>query len=240
MANAHLRRIDGRSSELVAAYYPLVQRIARRMAARLPSGIDVDELVSPGVIGLIEAVERYDPSRGIAFEPYAKHRIQGAILDALRAMDWVPRAVRQRGTQLEETRRTLTRQLGRPPTAREIADRLGVEVGVVHALIEDAAAQAPVSLDAPSEPGESLPVERVAGGEDPESTFARDEQRHAATMATAGLPERERLAIEMFYFEDRSLKEIAAVLGVTDSRVSQLCAQGIKRLRLVLDPPPEA
>nr|MBA2319549.1 sigma-70 family RNA polymerase sigma factor [Deltaproteobacteria bacterium] len=166
MSVGHLRRIDARRGELITAYYPLVQRIARRMAARLPSGIDTDELVSAGVIGLVEAVERFDPARGIAFEPYAKHRIQGAILDALRALDWVPRTVRQRANTLEEARRSLTRELGRAPVPREVARYLEIPVEDVHRLLEDASAQQPLSLDAPEGPGEPIPLDRVAGGED--------------------------------------------------------------------------
>jgi RNA polymerase sigma factor for flagellar operon FliA len=237
MATTRLRQLDDRASDLVVAYYPLVQRIARRTWSRLPRGVDQDELVSAGVIGLIEAVERYDPARGIAFDLYAKHRIQGAILDALRATDWVPRAVRIRASGLENARKSLTSELGRAPNVAELADKLETPVEAVHALLVDADAQQPVSLDAPSEPDGPAPVDRLANGDDPEREYVAAEQRRSTAVATSQLPERERIAIERFYFQERSLKEIGAELGVSESRVSQLCSQAIKRLRSMLDTP---
>jgi RNA polymerase sigma factor for flagellar operon FliA len=234
--DGHPRRLDPKSGDLIVACYPLVQRIARRIRSRLPQGIALDELVSTGVIGLIEAVERYDPARGIPFEAFAKHRIQGAILDSLRASDWISRSARQRVAQVEDARRALAIDLRRPPTAAEVAAQLGTTVAFVLAAADDAGAQGPVSFETPSAEGEVAPIDVAAGGVDPEEDFADHEQRARTAAAREALPERERTAIEMFYFQDRSLKEIGAVLGVSESRVSQLCAQGIRRMRTALQP----
>jgi RNA polymerase sigma factor for flagellar operon FliA len=238
MSSAHLRQLDANGADLVVAYYPMVQRIARRTRARLPAGVDVDELVSVGVVGLIEAVERYDPARGIPFEAYAKHRVQGAILDSLRASDWVPRAVRLRGRALESARRALTDALGRSPTVDELAAKLETTPEIVLSLMKDAAAQQPVALEGNGESDSSAPIDRLsAEGEDPERVYARKQLHRSTAAATAMLPEREKTAIELFYFQERSLKEIGLILGVSESRVSQLCSQGIRRLRELLDPP---
>lgn len=221
-------------------YYPLVQRLARRSAARLPPGVEVDDLVSAGVIGLIEALERFDASRGVPFEVIARYRIQGAIIDALRASDWVPRAVRRRGKVLDHARNTLQARHGRPPTLEELAEQMETTTEVVHGMVTDASAKAPVSLETPAVVDGEAPGDVVTDGDNPERRVALEQLRRSTTAATAALPPREKLAIDMFYFQDRSLKEIAAVLSVSESRVSQLCAQGVRRLRLLLDPePPE-
>lgn len=234
------RPLDAKTAELVVAYYPLVQRIARRAAARLPPGVEVDDLVSAGVIGLIEALGRYDPSRGVPFEVAARYRVQGAILDALRATDWVPRVVRTRGKAVERARSALTSRLGRPPTAAELAARLETSVETVHGYLADAAAQQPLSFDSHAAGDGVAPIDRVAGPDDPERSTELAQQRRSTAAATQALPERERRAIEMFYFEGQPLKVIAAELGITPSRVTQLCQQGIGRLQRLLDPPAEA
>lgn len=239
MCVTHLRPLDPKTAELVVAYYPLVQRIARRLTARLPPGIEVDDLVSAGVIGLIEALARFDPARGVPFEVSARYRIQGAMLDALRATDWVPRAVRLRGKVLEHARRTLIARLGRAPSPVELAEHLETTVEVVHALLVDADARQPISFETAGSADGDAPCDRATDGEDPERRCVAEQLRRSTFEATSALPPRERLAIDLFYFQDRPLKEIAAILQVTDSRVSQLCRQGIDRLRGLLDPPPD-
>ncbi len=229
-----LRRLDEKGGDLIVACYPLVQRIARRVHARLPQAIALDELVSTGVIGLIEAVERYDPARGIAFEAFAKHRIHGAILDSLRATDWVPRTARRQAAVVEEARRNLTQHLKRPPTQTELALRLETTVERIHTVVSDAAAKAPLSFETPAADGEAAPIDSASGVDDPEQALADSEQRDQTLRMREALPERERIAIELFYFNDKSLREIGVVLGVSESRVSQLCSQGIRRMRTAL------
>jgi RNA polymerase sigma factor for flagellar operon FliA len=217
---------------LVAEHYPLARAIARRTHARLPKGIDLDDLVSTAVMGLIEAVDRFDPSRGVSFKAYAKHRIQGAILDSLRATDWVPRAVRRRATSLENTRTLLADKLGRAPTMAEIATDLGTDLDGAHQLAANADTRPLLSLDAPiDEDGQLSLSDLVVDAGDPESAIRDRELRKVAIAAIGRLPEREKVAIVLFYFHELSLKEVGTVLGVSESRACQLNAQGIGRLR---------
>lgn len=218
--------------DLVAEHYPLARAIARRTHARLPKGVDLDDLVSTAVMGLIEAVDRFDPSRGVSFKAYAKHRIQGAILDSLRATDWVPRAVRRRAAALENTRTLLADKLGRAPTIAEVAQDLGTDVDGAHALVANADTRPLLSLDAPlDEEGQLSLSDLVEDEGDPESSTRDRELRRVAMQAIDRLPEREKVAIVLFYFHELSLKEVGTVLGVSESRACQLNAQGIHRLR---------
>jgi RNA polymerase sigma factor for flagellar operon FliA len=226
------RTQEGAGMTLVAEHYPLARAIARRTHARLPKGIDLDDLVSTAVMGLIEAVDRFDPSRGVSFKAYAKHRIQGAILDSLRATDWVPRAVRRRATSLENTRTLLADKLGRAPTMAEIATDLGTDLDGAHQLAANADTRPLLSLDAPiDEDGQLSLSDLVVDAGDPESATRDRELRKVAIAAIGRLPEREKVAIVLFYFHELSLKEVGSVLGVSESRACQLNAQGIGRLR---------
>ncbi|MCA9488351.1 MAG: FliA/WhiG family RNA polymerase sigma factor [Myxococcales bacterium] len=217
---------------LVAEHYPLACAIARRTHARLPKGVDVDDLIGTAVMGLIEAVERYDPARGVCFRSYAKHRIQGAILDSLRAADWVPRAVRRRANALDQARAHLSDRLGRAPTLGEIADHLGTDVESTHALMANADTRPLLSLDAPIDDESGAPLaDLVADEGTPEESAQRAELRRVTVSAIERLPEREKVAIVLFYFHELSLKEVGTVLGVSESRACQLNAQGIQRLR---------
>lgn len=224
------------STALLAEHYPLARAIARRTHARLPKGVDLDDLVSVAVIGLMEAVARFDPRRGVSFKSFAKHRIQGAILDALRANDWVPRSVRRRVEEVESTAARLREELGRLPSATEIAERLEMDVGSVQSA-RDADMRPILSLDvAVSEDGESTLADAVASPDRPDQLAEESQLRGAMVDAVGRLPERERAAIVLFYFRELSLKEIGAVLGVSESRACQLCGQGAKRLRAALAP----
>lgn len=217
---------------LVAEHYPLARAIARRTHARLPKGVDLDDLISTAVMGLIEAVDRFDPSRGVSFKAYAKHRIQGAILDSLRATDWVPRAVRRRAAALENTRAALAERLGRAPTTAEIARDLGTDVDGVHHLTANADTRPLLSLDAPlDEDGQMSLSDVVEDDGNPEIDIRERELRRVAMNAIDRLPEREKVAIVLFYFHELSLKEVGSVLGVSESRACQLNSQGIHRLR---------
>ncbi|MEQ1504467.1 MAG: FliA/WhiG family RNA polymerase sigma factor [Myxococcota bacterium] len=233
MRQANLKQLSPDAYALVVEYYPLARTIAKRTHGRLPKGIDVDDLVSTAVIGLIEAVERFDPSRGVAFKSYAKHRIQGAILDSLRATDWVPRAVRRRAELVESAQKALRDQLGRAPTIVEISAHLGLDLEETHDLVHNTDTRPLLSLDVPVDDESGTPLADLVPDEDcaPDRRYEIRQLRRAAVEAIEDLPERERVAIHLFYFQELSLKEVGTVLGVSESRACQLNTQGIKRLQ---------
>ena len=219
-------------NELVIKHYALVQRIARQIHARLPSSVELDDLVSVGVVGLIEAMARFNPTRGVPFDTYARHRIRGAILDALRAVDWVPHSVRRKAQAIERARRSLRSRGGELPSEEQIARRLGVPVEDYRALLRDSEIRQLLSLDAPAANDNPTPlVEQVSSDTDVEVETAEDELRAMVAGAVQELPEREATAITLYYFHELPLKEVGRHLGVTESRACQLCGQGIKRLR---------
>lgn len=230
--------ISADAASLIVEYYPLARTIAKRTHSRLPKGIDLDDLVSTAVIGLIEAVERFDHARGVAFKSYAKHRIQGAILDALRATDWVPRAVRRRAELVDNATRTLRDALGRAPSVSELAAHLDLSVAETQQLIENTDTRPLLSLDVPVDDETGTLLADLVADDDgaPDSTFDARQLRQRAIDAINELPERERIAIHLFYFQELSLKEVGSVLGVSESRACQLNTQGIKRLQARLRP----
>jgi len=230
---ANSPELNSDSYARVVEYYPLARMIAKRTHARLPKGIDLDDLVSTAVIGLIEAVERFDPGRGVAFKSYAKHRILGAILDSLRATDWVSRAVRRRSEMVDSARKTLVDSLGRAPTVGELAAYLQLPVDEVQDLLQNTDTRPLLSLDVPVDDESGTPLADLVPDEDtsPDRHFEVRQLRQAAIDAIDELPEREKVAIVLFYFHELSLKEVGTVLGVSESRACQLNAQGIKRLQ---------
>lgn len=220
-------------NQLVLRHYPMARAIACRIHQRLPKAVELDDLISAGVTGLLEAIDRYDPSRAVPFETYAKHRIHGAVVDALRSSDWVPRSVRRKADLVHRTRKQLNEQLGRSPTRAEMAQNCRVTVKKYDAIVKDSQIRSLLSLDAPMGDGNPTPlVEQVAGtNEDPTDRWVAEELRTAMLQALERLPEREKTALALYYLHEMSLKEVGGVLGVTESRACQLCGQGIKRLR---------
>lgn len=218
---------------LVMRHYSMARAIACRIYQRLPKAVELDDLISAGVTGLMEAIDRYDESRGVPFETYAKHRIHGAVVDTLRAADWVPRSVRRKADLIHTTRTRLTEELGRTPTRKEMAKSCEVPVQKYDALVKDSEIRSLLSLDAPMGDGNPTPlVEQVAGANhDPRDKWMREELKTAMRTAMERLPEREKTAIALYYLHEMSLKEVGTVLGVTESRACQLCGQGLKRLR---------
>jgi RNA polymerase sigma factor for flagellar operon FliA len=211
--------------------------IARKTHARVPAGIDYDDLVSAGVMGLMDAVDRYDPARGVPFKAFAKHRIQGAILDSLRATDWVPRAVRRRAEGVSRARHELRARLGREPAQAEVAEHLGVDLVRLQTLSQDMDLQPLLSLDAPLDPedGPAL-VDRVVQEGSLEQDLEQAEQKAQLAAAIDHLPEREKAVIILCYFRELTLREVGEVLGVSESRACQLSAQAIRRLQTRLRP----
>jgi RNA polymerase sigma factor for flagellar operon FliA len=216
--------------QTIIRLYPMVRRVAQRMAGRMPRHVEFDELVSTGMLGLIDAVDRYDPGRGVPIEAYAEIRIRGAIVDAMRQSDWVPRAVRRRSTQIEQARTGLRNQLGREPDRAEVAAELGVSEEAYDDLASSSQIRRLVALD--GGPDDDRPAIQVASGDpDAASQWIASEEREAVMAAMHELPEKERFVATLYYEHGLQLKEIGAQLGVTEGRVSQLRSQAVQRLR---------
>jgi RNA polymerase sigma factor for flagellar operon FliA len=225
---------------LVVAYSPLVKFIAGRMASGLPSHVDEGDLISYGLLGLIGAIERFDPEREIKFETFAVARIKGAIIDELRSLDWVPRSVRSRARDVEKAHAKLEGRLQRAPTEEEMAKELGVSVEDFQGMLLEIANSSVLALDdlwtfADPEGGGGqisvLDTIRDPNAVDPESEAQTMDLKNRLADAIESLPERERLVIALYYYESLTLREIGEVLGVTESRVSQLHTKAVLGLR---------
>ncbi|MBV8258937.1 MAG: RNA polymerase sigma factor WhiG [Actinobacteria bacterium] len=222
---------------LILTYAPLVKYVAGRLGSGLPAHVDESDLVSYGLLGLIGAIERYDPDRDVKFETYAISRIRGAIIDELRAMDWVPRSVRARAREIERAMSELEGRLGRAPTDEEISAKLGISVEELEDNLGEIARSSIAALDelwTASGTGDQVALIDTIEDEsapDPQSTLSQTELREAIADAIARLPEREKLVVTLYYYEELTLREIGEVLGVTESRVSQLHTKAILRLK---------
>lgn len=215
---------------LIEQYYPLVRKQAFSLKVRLPASIDVDDLIQAGVEGLLSCVERFDAEAGVAFSTYAHQRIRGAMIDELRSRDWLPRSVRRSGRELEQTIRKLEQQLGRSPEEREIAAALDMSLSDYQQLLLDTNNGLIMSYDDMLE--DSSHTESAENpASQPENLFGDAELKGLVLQAIEALPEREQLVMTLYYQEELNLKEIGAVLDVTESRVSQLHSQAIKRIR---------
>lgn len=214
----------------------LVHHVARQLSRALAAQADVEELVSCGTLGLIDALDAFDPKRGLAFSTFAVPRIRGAILDELRRQDHVPRSVRRKTRQIAQARETLTRIFGRGASDEEVAEHLGIDLRTLWRWESDTESAVQISLnDSPddSDGGTGIPVEAIArdeaGSVDDEIT--REQEFSIVREALKGLKEQERTVLSLYYFEELKLHEIAAVLGLTESRVSQIRAKALTRLR---------
>ena len=222
---------------LILTYAPLVKYVAGRIGSGLPAHVDDGDLVSYGLLGLIGAIERYDPDRDIKFETYAIARIKGAIIDELRALDWVPRSVRSRAREIERAIGELEAKLGTAPNDEQIAGRIGISVEELEESLSDIARSSIAALDELwSVSGEGDQISLLDTLEDttgprPADALDETELRETLADAIARLPEREKLVITLYYYEELPLREIGEVLGVTESRVSQLHTKAILRLK---------
>lgn len=218
---------------LVRAHLPMVKRIAYHMMTRLPACVEVDDLVQAGLLGLLDAVERFDSEQGAHFETYATQRVRGAMLDELRDADWATRNVRRAGRQIENTINTLQQRHHRPPSEQEIAAEMGLDIQAYFELLNDArGAQLVYYEDLHSSDGDDF-LERFADGRNqaPFDILASRHFKGALAKAVGVLPEREKQLMGMYYEQDMNFKEIGVVLGVSESRVCQLHGQAISRLR---------
>lgn len=222
--------------KLILEYAPLIKFIAQKIAIRLPSNIELDDLISSGVIGLMDAIEKYDPTRDNKFKTYAEFRIRGSILDELRAQDWVPRSVRDKAKMLDRTLVRMESELGRSPDDEEVAEKLGMTLDEFYDLVNQVRPVSVLSIDDTttfSNVDKKSILNLLEGCKlnNPFNQLNLKSVKEVVTLAIEDLPERQRLVLSLYYYEDLNLKEIGRILRVTESRVSQLHAQAIARLR---------
>jgi RNA polymerase sigma factor for flagellar operon FliA len=232
VASEYLQHSRESADELVRRHAPLVRRIAYHLMGRLPASVDVGDLIQAGMIGLLEASRHFALDRGASFETYAGIRIRGAMLDELRRTDWTPRSVHRKTREVAEVVRQIETETGKEADDAEVMRRLGIGAEEYHQILADAACVRLLSLTA-SEDNEESSVLDVAdeSGLTPHEGIERDGMRDALVEAIEGLPEREKLVMSLYYEQELNLKEIGAVIGVTESRVCQIHGQAVIRLR---------
>jgi RNA polymerase sigma factor for flagellar operon FliA len=232
--------VNSTRDQLILEYAPLIKYIAQKIAARLPANIELDDLISSGVIGLMDAMEKYDPSRDNKFKTYAEFRIRGAILDELRAQDWVPRSVREKAKILERCFSKIEQEKGRQASDEEVCLELGITQGEYHELLNQVRSVSLLSYDDISHfsKADKKALHGVGeGGVKAPTPFSEVNVGYIKKMiadSIQDLPEKQRLVLSLYYYEDLNLKEIGRVLDVTESRVSQLHTQAILRLKAKL------
>lgn len=223
---------------IVLEHAPLIRYIVNRIAVRLPSHIDLDDLHNTGVIGLMDAIDKFDPDKNCKFKTYAEFRIKGAILDQLRSLDWVPRSVRQKGRKLDRAYGEIEQRLGRQANEDEVADSLGLQLDKFHELINQVRGISLINLEEIR--GAGADGERTGGfadivedvhSENPLSSIKLHEMKRVVADTISSLPEKERLVVSLYYYEDLNMKEIGSILGITESRVCQIHTKAVLRLR---------
>jgi RNA polymerase sigma factor for flagellar operon FliA len=221
-------------NRLVEIYLPLVKYNGERIWARLPEGVELDDLISAGVFGLMDAIDAFDLSRGVKFETYCVPRIRGAMLDELRTMDWVPRLVRSKASKLNEAVKTLEARLGRQPTEQELADELRISVQELEKMMLDANAVNLISLNKKWYETDSYKDVReidILEDKKAEDPTKRIQKNDLMRLVTKGLNRNERLIIILYYYEELTMKEIGATLDLSESRVSQMHSSIVQRLQ---------
>ena len=239
------RTLEDRN-EIILNYLPLVKFVANRIASRLPSQVETDDLINAGILGLVDAIEKFDETRKIKFKTYAEFRVKGAILDELRALDWVPRSIRQKAHRLEQAYTELEGRLGRPAADYEVVDFLGVTFEEFYDLMREASGISLISLDELRHEGDENSdrnlLDFLANPDelDPAQLLNLDQVYQLVADAIDELPEKERLVVSLYYNDELTMKEIGAILSITESRVSQIHTKAILRLRTklvnVIDP----
>jgi RNA polymerase sigma factor for flagellar operon FliA len=237
-ADQHLRE------QLILHYSPLVKYVAGRVGTGLPPNIEQADLVSYGIFGLIDAIEKFDLERAIKFETYAISRIKGAIIDELRAIDWIPRSVRSKARDVEKAYASLEAKLHRTPTESEVAVELGISLPELHQIFNQVSFVNVVALDellgAGGERGDKVSLVDTledTKAEDPVAAFESEETKYLLARAISHLPEREKIVVTLYYYEGLTLAEIGQVLGVTESRICQMHTKAVLQLRGKLSEP---
>jgi len=234
--NIDQRKIDKDLREdLILSYAPLVKYIAERIAIRLPSNISKEELISAGTVGLLDALDRFEPEMGIKFQTYAEHRIKGAILDELRKMDWFPRSVRKDIHKIEHAITALKSRNGREPEDSEIAEEMGIDIDSYYRIITRARGVTLLSLDETLPDGTTPKFAKQASDmPSPLDELTIKELKKIISEALAQLSKKEQLVISLYYYDELTLKEIAKILDLTESRISQIHSKAIIKLRAKL------
>lgn len=221
--------------QIIKEFAPIIKYMAHRFSYRLPPDLDVDDLINAGVIGLLDAVEKYDPTKEAMFKTYAEFRVRGAMLDEIRSMDWVPRSVREKISLIQRTYFQIERDLGRPASEEEVAKSLDMELSEFHDLLYQAKGAVLIRIEdlRPQTDSEEMSFDSIADGDMPSplSTLVSRDTSRVLGEAIDQLPERERQVISLYYYDELTMKEIGKVLGITESRVSQLRTQAILRLK---------
>ena len=220
--------------QIIKDYVPLVKFVAHRIASRLPSHVELDDLINSGILGLMDAIEKFEPARNIKFKTYAELRIKGAILDGLRDLDWVPRSLRRKKKDIEGAYHSLEQAMGRAATDEEVATHLGMPLEELHKNLDDLKG---VTLGTFVEVGEDGEGESLISfvadpdAEDPHQIFQSSEIKDILRDAMDLLPKKERFVVQLYYFDELTMKEIGTLLNITESRVSQLHTKAMLRLR---------
>ena len=219
---------------LINETLPLIKHIAHRVAIRLPANVEIRDLINAGVLGLLDAIEKFEPERNVKFKTYAEVRIRGAILDSLRNLDWAPRSLRKKSKDLEKIYAELTQKLGRAATDEEVSEAMGENIEDFHALVDQLHGLTIGSFENLSDSEDSdnyINYYPDDGSNDPYAKFETNELTTFLAEAIEELPEKERLVLSLYYYEEFTMKEIGALLGVNESRVSQLHTKATLRLR---------
>ncbi len=230
---------DAAREQIIREFAHVIRAIAHRLAFRLPAYLDAEDLVSVGVIGLMDAMDKYDPNREAKFKTYAEFRIRGAMLDEIRSMDWIPRSVHERISQLQRAQTELLNRLGRPPSDEETAAALGMSVSELDDFLSRSRGAVLISLDdlGIHEPDGNKILRMLADHQhpDPLSTIVNEREREHLATAIQALPEKERLVLTLYYYEELTMKEIGKILNVTESRVCQIHTKACLHLKSALE-----
>lgn len=234
--------VKGKTSKngLLEVHAPLVKKLAHQLKAKLPPSVEVDDLIQAGMMGLLDAVNRYEETHGAQFETYAVQRIRGAMLDELRSSDWLPRSIRQNARKIEEALQTLLQQLGRHPQEAEVASHMKLSLAEYQSLLSDCGGHQLIYYEDfhDEEGGHEHFLDRYqtaeADTDDPLKSLIEGGFREAVVESIDALPEREKILMALYYEQEMNLKEIGAVMGVSESRVCQLHSQAISRMRTYL------
>jgi RNA polymerase sigma factor FliA len=234
------RPVEPDKEEMVTQYLPLVRFVAEKVHRRLPPGVDLESLIHSGVVGLLEALDRFDPKRGVDFEVYARYRIQGEVMQCLRSLDWVSRSVRSWGRKIEAARTRLAGKFVREPTAEEVAKELEIPLESYYRLdqqVSDATLLSLEDLSIASEADWERTQEKYMHNAflDPLTFVEGKDLVEKLAMAVAALPERERMIVTLYYHEELTLREIGEILDLSEGRICQIFAQAVGRLRAALD-----
>lgn len=230
---------DASREHIIREFAHVIRAIAHRLAFRLPAYLDAEDLISVGVIGLMDAMEKYDPSREAKFKTYAEFRIRGAMLDEIRSMDWIPRSVHERIGQLQRTQTELMTRLGRPATDEEVAAALKMSVSELDDFLSKSRGAVLISLDdlGIQEPDGNKILKMLADRQhpDPLSMIVNERERESLGKAIQRLPEKERMVLTLYYYEELTMKEIGKILKVTESRVCQIHTKAVMHLKVAME-----